>query len=1009
MLTTRGPSSSSSSKLLLLRGEIDSIPLTFLIDSGATHNFISPKLLKEHSDRWAVSSSPLTSVRMGDGNSVATTRQQVTAKSLKLFGFREESATPEALQSAEVVFNHTKFHAISQLTSYCDAVLGMDFFTQSRLNLIYEPVDNSKQGGSTSSAIDGITLQQDSGVVTLPLRKLDTSQLVELSYPASLAALIWYQERPQLIQSGKFKSLEKEAAKVTALLMKEYKQVFAEPTEGTAPPVRNVEMSEHKIELDPNVPPPKPRPFIRLSSEKEDVLHKQVEEMVKQGWIRHSQSRFASATFLVPKADGGWRMVVDYRGLNNATIKDSYPLPHADDLFHRMRNAKVFSKIDLKSGFYQIPLAKEDWYKTAFRTSRGLFEYTVVPMGLCNAPATFMRLMNNIFKDMIAEGFVTVFMDDIVIYSESVQDHWTHLRKVLARLREQKLFAKASKCCFFSRKVQFLGHVLTPEGLKPMSEKLQAIDSWPDPTCKDDLRSFLGLCNYYNKFISNYSTIAAPLTSLTGNKAPWEWSTLQSAAFSQLKKALNSAPCLVHPNPDLQFVLATDASDFALGAVLMQDHGHGLQPIQYYNKKLNAAERNYSVYDKEMLAVVAAMNNWYYHLETSKHPVLVLTDHQPLAYSASAPVKADRRSQSRWVRWLSELGSFKIQWQYVKGEKQMADPLSRRPDLKVLDPDEQVNTDATQREQAEASREEDFVPPSLSATLNFMHECAPMSALHQQHASDPDKLTCAARPAFTHKGPLLATTHCAQCAEAKKELLRVDRTYSTPRLSKQTESGVKKLESHLMSLESLSQCSASLASLRATLLREEGRVERQQRTLQQYQINHEGRVPGAPLPDTKGNIVIPTRRCAAMITVKVRQPRKQQLQQQQQPRQQQRRSRRQQQQRQRQQQQQQQPQQQQCKQLTRYGAYCWAHLAREERLRIKASQIPGAGKGLYALEPIRRGERVCWYTGDIIRIDPNDEDQDHIGGAYYLELSQRVGIDAARIDTAPGRFVNAPP
>jgi hypothetical protein len=1012
-LLSVGGASGLNNQLLLVQGELDGIPLTLLIDSGATHNFISSKLLQAHQDEWSVSPSQLSSVRMGDGKAVAATKQQVTARRLQLFGFVESPGEAGALylQKKTVSFAPVVFHTVSQLTPYCDAVLGLEFFSQAHLNFKYESglslVGDTTRHEETASLrstgapvrpIVGVEVLQGKDMVSLLLRQLDTDQLVALSEQSALAVIDWDKERVQLVSSGQQEVLAKEAAKVTELLMKEFKEVFADPTAGTPPPVRDVEMSEHKIQLDPAVPPPRPRPFIRLSAEKEAELHKQIDEMVKQGWIRPSQSRFASATFLVPKADGGWRMVVDYRALNNATIKDSYPLPHANDLFDKMRKATVFSKIDLKSGFYQIPLAKEDWYKTAFRTSRGLFEYTVVPMGLCNAPATFMRLMNNIFNDMIVAGFVTVFMDDIVIYSESIQDHWVHLRKVLVRLKEQRLFAKASKCSFFSRAVQFLGHILTPEGVKPMTEKLQAIEAWPVPKDKNELRSFLGLCNYYNKFIANYSTIAAPLTSLTGDTTTWCWSKLEEAAFGQLKAALNSAPCLVHPDPNLQFVLATDASDFALGAVLMQDHGRGLQPIQFYNRKLNAAERNYSTYDKEMLAVVCALNNWYYHLESSSHPIKVMTDHQPLAYSHSAPLKHDKRSQSRWVRWLTELGSFKLQWQHVKGETQMADPLSRRPDLKQLDTGDPSESDFPQTPDGWLQHQE--------ATIQAMVALLPLSAVHTTHpkVAPPRGELHVPRPAWTKNGQYLCTIsargYCELCGQLRNEWRLASRNYSVPRTEPQVESVVTALQGHLTLLQEWSEqaagvmrptkpqggsgdegVAAALTSVRSELLRDEGREQRRQVTLQRYSHNHEGPVPGAPSADSQGNIIMPTRRCAALLT-KQRRPRGERGQ----------------------------PappmEPQQCRQLTRVGAYCWSHLAREERLRIKASQIPGAGKGLFALAPIRRGERVCWYTGDVTRVDHDNEQ--HVGGTYYLQLSRHVGIDAARTDTAPGRYLNDP-
>jgi hypothetical protein len=941
---------------------------------------------------------------MGDGKSVSAPGQQVRAKKLSLTGQTDLSTG----HSSAVTYSNVAFHLVT-LAPYCDAVLGMDFFNQARLQLDYQV---SALGHHTCT---GLTVhpQADNhiGLATGSEIPLPQSPRTDGEYPGELFVLSKETSAAlnavlTKVHSGDRSSkLEQESKKVTHMIMTEFKSVFTEP-DGMPPPIRDIEGAEHTITFEQGKPPPKPRPFIRLSQEKEMELEKQVQDMIKQGYIRPSQSRFASATFLVPKADGGWRMVVDYRAVNNVTVKDSYPLPLAEDLFTKMKDATVFSKIDLKSGFYQIPLAKKDWDKTAFRTSRGLYEYTVVPMGLCNAPATFMRFMNNIFRKMIDEGFVVVFMDDIVIYSKSIADHAVHLRRVLTELKRQNLYAKASKCTFFTRSVQFLGHILTPEGVHPMPEKQEAINAWPVPKDKEQLRSFLGLCNYYSKFINGYSRIAAPLTQLTGSTQTWEWDPqVHTAAFEQLKTSLNSAPCLIHPRSDLPFVLGTDASDFAVGAVLMQDHGQGLQPIGFYGRKLNKAERNYAVYDKEMLAVVYALNNWHYLLESSTFPVRVMTDHQPLSHFATAPVKPNLRSHGRWQRWLEQLGMFKLDWNYVKGTTQWADPISRRPDYFDLG-----NTDVTEShsvvppatwslwQHEPTATHQNREPPATLNILSWMQSSAPFSAVHHalhqeaqllpQHLHAPQQLPERPPPAIS----------CRLCKQLQQDATLLHRRTSRPtKHGCDPTQGVSDVQATLnqMLSEQLGVLEregppAQLAAIRLSrqqLLAEDGREGRRTLTLSRYLEPHEGRVAEAPPPDTSGNIQMPTRRCAAMVqrwsttTVASQgggQRRARQLI------------------------------QDQCRQLTRFGAYCWTHLAREEHLRVKGSSIPGAGKGVFATTHIRPGEVIGLYTGDLIRDDFSRRDDPSKGGTYYLQLNSRLCIDGARTDAHVSRFINDP-
>jgi hypothetical protein len=316
-----------------------------------------------------------------------------------------------------------------------------------------------------------------------------------------------------------------------------------------------------------------------------------VEELLQQGLIRPSASPYGSPILFVRKKEGTFRMVIDYRAINKLTVKDKYPLPRIDDLLDKLQGAKHFSSFDLSSGNHQVRLLDSDIPKTAFRTPFGSYEFLVLPFGLTNAPATFQRLMNTIFHDFVREGFVVVYLDDLLVYSKTEEEHMTHLERVLDRLWEHQLYAKLSKCNFLTHELKYLGHLVGKDGLKPDPEKIEVINIWPTPTGVHQVRQFLGLANYFRKFIARYSLMAAPLTSLTSTKRPWVWGEVEQHAFQKIKDALTSSPVLVLPDMTKPFELKviSDASDVGVGAILLQDD----RPVAYFSKKLNEAERNY--------------------------------------------------------------------------------------------------------------------------------------------------------------------------------------------------------------------------------------------------------------------------------------------------------------------------------------------------------------------------------------------------------------------------------
>ena len=367
------------------------------------------------------------------------------------------------------------------------------------------------------------------------------------------------------------------------------------------------------------------------------------------------------------------RMCVDYRALNAITVKNSYPLPLVDELFDRLHGAKYFSKIDLRSGYHQIRISPEDVPKTAFRTRYGHFEFLVLPFGLTNAPATFMHLMHQTFREQL-DSFVIVFLDDILIYSKTLAEHKQHVKQVLEILRKEKLFAKESKCELFKTEVEFLGHIVGRDGIRMMEDKVKAVQDWPTPSKVEHIRSFLGTAGYYRRFIKDFSKIAAPLSDLTKENVKFEWTSKQEEAFRKLKQAIATAPVLALPDPNLPFVVHTDASGFALGAVLQQDQGKGLQPIAYLSKKMLDAETRYPVRDQELLAIIHALKSWRQYLYGKKFTIK--TDHHSLKYLETQPHLSNREA-----RWKDLLAQYDYVIEYVEGkENVVADGLSRRPD-----------------------------------------------------------------------------------------------------------------------------------------------------------------------------------------------------------------------------------------------------------------------------------------------------------------------------------------
>ncbi|GJR81489.1 putative reverse transcriptase domain-containing protein [Tanacetum coccineum] len=366
--------------------------------------------------------------------------------------------------------------------------------------------------------------------------------------------------------------------------------------------------AEFQIDLVPGDAPVARAPY-RLAPSEMKELAEQLQELSDKGFIRPSSSSWGDPVLFVKKKDGSFRMCIDYRELNKLTVKNRYPLPRIDDLFDQLQGSSIYSKIDLRSGYHQLRVREEDIPKTAFRTRYGHYEFQVMPFGLTNAPAVFMDLMNRVCKPYL-DKFVIVFIDDILIYSKSKEEHEEHLKLILELLKKEELYAKFSKCEFWIPKVQFLGHVIDSKGIHVDPAKIESVKDWASPKSATEIRQFLGLAGYYRRFIEGFSKIAKPMTKLTQKNVKFDWGEKEEAAFQLIKQKLCSAPILALPKGSENFIVYCDASHKGLGAVLMQNE----KVIAYASRQLKIHEKNYTTHDLELGAVVFALKIWRHYL-----------------------------------------------------------------------------------------------------------------------------------------------------------------------------------------------------------------------------------------------------------------------------------------------------------------------------------------------------------------------------------------------------------
>lgn len=641
----------TSQPLLVITTLVNGVSCRLLVDSGASRNFLAKSWVATHKNKIRPHNIPRSlRIRLADGTLTASAQQA-------------SCSTQFPGQTYDSDF------LILKLPEY-DGILGMPFLTA-----LNPQIDWAANAITAPFSLVG-DRHKDPEVRCQLLEPGEMKKLLKKDLGTELFLCMVAELEEENAQEDPLTpktDMNPENEGKLHQLLKRFKLTFEEPTgvTDTGPLMR--------INLQPGAKPPD-LPLRRMSPAELEEVKRQLETYVSKGWIRPSASEFGAPVLFARKADGSLRFCIDYRELNAITIKDRYPLPRPDMLFDQLHGAKCFTTCDLFSGYHQSRLHPDDVHKTSFKTRFGSFEFLVLPFGLTNAPSQFMRMMHDVLKPFL-DKFVVIFLDDVLIYSRSEEEHLKHIELVLEAFEKAKLRVKLSKCSFAQRSTRFLGYMVSADGLRVDPKKTSAVADWPLPHDSTSARSFLGFVGFYRRFIKDFAKIAAPLTDLTRTTVPFPDTLPQATvdAFVTLKSALLTAPLLVVPftGPEATFELYTDASGVGLGAVLLQDQGNGPQPVCYESRKLSSAERNYPVHEQELLGVVYAVKMYRHYLEGCKS-FTVYTDHHSLRYFFT-----QKDLSRRQARWAQELANFQPNMNivYKKGAENQADALSRLPTL----------------------------------------------------------------------------------------------------------------------------------------------------------------------------------------------------------------------------------------------------------------------------------------------------------------------------------------
>ncbi|WVZ12616.1 hypothetical protein V8G54_017146 [Vigna mungo] len=619
-------------KTMKLRGHIGHREVLVLIDSGASHNFIDRRVVEEL--QMTVTKTQPYMVSLGDGQKK---RISGCCEGVKL-----------ELGEAQLIERFYLFEL-----GGVEIILGVEWLQRlgevmvdwGKLKMMY------KEGGREVTVRGDPTLERKV-VGPRVLMKMDRTETCYVVW--ELGSMEAQQNRLKNVGLTEKQKREMES------LLENYDVVFSEAK--TLPPNRAV---EHHIQLKEGVDPVNVRPYRYPHAIKAEIEH-QIAEMLRTGVIRPSHSPYSSPVILVKKKDDSWRFCIDYRALNRATVPDKFPIPVIEELLDELNGASYFSKVDLKAGYHQIRMSERDVEKTAFRTHQGHYEFVVMPFGLTNAPATFQSAMNALFQPYLRR-YVLVFFDDILVYSRTWEEHLEHVKCVLTILQRDQWVANKGKCEFGQTQVKYLGHIVSSRGVEMDDEKIKAVVEWERPKTVKSLRGFLGLTGYYRRFVRDYGKIARPLTELL-KKGGFSWNEKAEEAWVNLKKKMTTAPVLSLPDFTQPFHIECDASGSGVGAVLMQ----GRNPIAYFSKALSEGKLSKSIYEKEMMALVLAIQHWRPYLVGQRF--VVHTDQKSLCHLLEQRITTQNQQD-----WIAKLLGYDFEIVYKTGAaNKAADALSRQ-------------------------------------------------------------------------------------------------------------------------------------------------------------------------------------------------------------------------------------------------------------------------------------------------------------------------------------------
>lgn len=651
---------------IVLKGKISKVACTIVPDTGASHSVINAGFVVEAGLASQVQQAPIP-LQLNVAGNTQVTLTHALATSIQIGNMR----------------SHIVLYVMPSLLDNVDVIIGMNWLRphaaviETARNTLAVTV-NGKQyclQGTTTETIGLAALQQCKEHPQFISAK-QAERAMRKGCKAHLFAVQLETKQDEIMQPCSHDQLD--TTKISTehgiefdtqlkTAIHKVSQIFAPhstlPTNKALFPV---------CPTQPDAPTPYRKPY-RLSPLEQKEVEKQVSELLAKGFIEPSCSPYGAPVLFVQKKDGTLRMCIDYRALNKHTIRDHFPIPRIDTLLDNIGKNLVFTTLDLQAGYHQMLLHETDMPKTAFVTHMGQYQFKVLCFGLTNAPSAFQRLMNSIFKDLIDARIVQVYLDDILVMSETPEQHLKHLDMVFARLQKHNLRVKLSKCDWAKTEVKFLGHIIGHGTVRPDPAKIEAILKWPIPRNLKSLQGFLGMVNFFREHVDHLSCVAAPLTHMTSASVAtmydWHnWRPTHMKAFKNTKKALAEAATLQVPDINAEFTLYTDASDVGCGGTLLQHN----KPIAFYSHKFTSAESRYPVHDREALSLFLALKQWRCYLENADNTVC-LTDHKPLVHLLEQS-NLNRR-QSRWLEYMAR---FPLCIKYVPGQSNVvADALSR--------------------------------------------------------------------------------------------------------------------------------------------------------------------------------------------------------------------------------------------------------------------------------------------------------------------------------------------